>query len=89
MQGGTSTGRRVIDSCNLIIDDPSRRNCAVRYPFQTDIRGLASYTLPRIDVQVAATWQSRPGPELVANWVVPNAVIHRRWGAPFPAAPPT
>jgi len=77
MQGGTSTGRRVTDTCNLIIDDPSRRNCAVRYPFQTDIRGLASYTVPRIDVQVATTWQSRPGPELAANQVVPNGVIQQ------------
>jgi hypothetical protein len=83
MQGGTSTGRRVIDSCNLIIDNPSRRNCAVRYPFQTDIRGLASYTIPRIAVQVATTWQSRPGPELSANWVVSNAVIQPSLGRPL------
>jgi len=83
MQGGTSTGRKVLDSCQLIIDDPSRRNCAVKYPFQTDIRGLASYTLPRIDVHVAATWQSRPGPELVANWVVPNAMIQPSLGRPL------
>jgi hypothetical protein len=73
----------VIDSCNLIIDDPSRRNCAVRYPFQTDIRGLASYTIRPIDVQVAATWQSRPGPELVANQVVPNALIQPSLGRPL------
>jgi carboxypeptidase family protein len=83
VQGGTSTGRRVIDSCNLIIDDPSRRNCAVRYPFQTDVRGLASYTIPRIDVQVATTWQNRPGPELLANWVVLNAVIQPSLGRPL------
>ncbi len=83
LQGGTSTGRRVIDTCNLIIDNPSRRNCAVRYPFLTDIRGLASYTIPRIDVQVATTWQSRPGPELAANWVVPNAVIQPSLGRPL------
>jgi hypothetical protein len=83
MQGGTSTGRRVVDSCNLIIDDPSRRNCAVKYPFLTDLRGLASYTIPRIDVQVATTWQSRPGPELSANWVVPNGVIQPSLGRPL------
>jgi hypothetical protein len=83
MQGGTSTGRRVRDTCDLTIDDPSRRNCAVNYPFLTDIRGLASYTVPRIDVQVATTWQSKPGPELLANWVVPNAVIQPSLGRPL------
>ena len=83
MQGGTSTGRRVTDTCDLTIDDPSRRNCAVNYPFLTDIRGLASYTVPRIDVQVATTWQSKPGPELLANWVVPNAVIQPSLGRPL------
>ena len=83
LQGGTSTGRRVSDTCDLIVDDPSRRNCAVSYPFLTDLRGLASYTVPRIDVQLATTWQSRPGPELSANWVVPNAVIQPSLGRPL------
>jgi hypothetical protein len=83
LQGGTSTGRRVLDSCDLIVDDPSQRNCAVKYPFLTDLRGLASYTVPRIDVQVATTWQSRPGPELSANWAVPNSVIQPSLGRPL------
>jgi hypothetical protein len=83
LQGGTSTGRRVLDACELIVDDPSRRNCAVEYPFLTDIRGLASYTVPRIDVQVATAWQSKPGPELVANWAVPNSVIQPSLGRPL------
>jgi hypothetical protein len=83
MQGGTSTGRQVNDSCDLIVDNPSRRNCAVKYPFLTDLRGLASYTIPRIDVQVATTWQSKPGPELSANLVVPNAVIQPSLGRPL------
>jgi hypothetical protein len=83
LQGGTSTGRRVEDACDLIIDDPSRRNCSVEYPFLTDIRGLASYVVPRIDVQVATTWQSRPGPEILANWAVPNSVIQPSLGRPL------
>jgi carboxypeptidase family protein len=83
LQGGTSTGRRVLDACELIIDDPSRRNCAVEYPFLTDIRGLASYVVPRIDVQVATTWQSRPGPEILATWAVPNSVIQPSLGRPL------
>jgi hypothetical protein len=83
LQGGTSTGRRVVDACDLIVDDPSRRNCAAEYPFLTDIRGLASYVVPRIDVQVATTWQSKPGPEILANWAVPNSVIQPSLGRPL------
>ena len=74
LQGGTSTGRRVTNRCELIIDDPSRRNCAVTYPFLTDIRGLVAYTIPKADVQVSATMQSRPGPELSGTYNVPSAV---------------
>src|SRR5688572_2635729 len=83
LQGGTSTGRAVVDTCDLIVDNPSRRNCAVKNPFLTDLRGLASYTIPRIDVQVATTWQSKPGPELSANLVVPSAVIQPSLGRPL------
>jgi hypothetical protein len=54
IQGGTSTGRQVTDTCNVIVDNPSRRSCHVAFPFQSQIKGLALYTIPRIDVQVSA-----------------------------------
>jgi hypothetical protein len=83
LQGGTSTGRRVTDSCDLVIDNPSRRNCHTALPFLTDIRGLAAYTVPTIDLQLSATWQSRPGPALAANWNVPTAVVAQTLGRPL------
>jgi hypothetical protein len=83
LQGGTSTGRRVTDSCDLIVDDPSRRNCHVALPFLTDIRGLAAYTIRRIDTQVSVSWQSRPGPQLSANWTAPSATIAQTLGRPL------
>jgi hypothetical protein len=83
LQGGTNTGRRVQDNCGLIIDDPSRRNCAVSFPFLTDIRGLAAYTIPKGKVQVSATVQSRPGPAIVATYNVPSAVAAQTLGRPL------
>jgi hypothetical protein len=83
LQGGTSTGREVTDECDLIVDNPSRRNCRVVYPFQTQIKGLASYTIPRIDVQVSGTVQSRVGSEIAANLVVPSAVVAQTLGRPL------
>jgi hypothetical protein len=83
VQGGTSTGRQVVDECELIVDNPSRRNCHVALPFLTQLKGLATYTLPKIDVQIAATLQSRPGADLAANLVVPSAEVARTLGRPL------
>jgi hypothetical protein len=83
VQGGTSTGRDVEDTCAFIVDNPSRRNCHVSYPFQTDLRGLATYTVPKVDVQVSGTFQSRSGPELSANWNVPTALVQQTLGRPL------
>jgi hypothetical protein len=49
--------------------------CRTQTPFLTDYKALGTYTVPKADVLIAATFQSFPGPEIVANEVVPNAVI--------------
>ena len=41
----------------------------------TQVKGAASYTIPRVDVSVAATYQYLPGPTISANWVVGNAQL--------------
>ena len=80
VQGGTSTGRIVNDTCDLAIDNPSQYDCRKVYPFQTDVRGMAIYTVPKIDVQLSGTMQSRPGPEILAQWNVPANVIEQSLG---------
>ena len=80
LQGGTSTGRVVNDTCDLVIDNPSQYNCHKVYPFQTEVRGLAIYTVPKIDVQVSGTLQSRPGAEITAMWNVPASLIAQSLG---------
>ena len=50
-------------------------HCRYREPYRTDFRGLATYTIPRADVQVALTWISVPGEYLEANFVADNAWI--------------
>jgi hypothetical protein len=49
--------------------------CHVAYGVLTQLRGLASYAVPTIDVQLAATFQSKPGAMLAANYAAPNAVV--------------
>jgi hypothetical protein len=53
---------------------PTNPYCRVVEPFQTDVRGLATYTIPRIDLQVSGTWRNDAGPDLAANYVVTSAV---------------
>jgi len=50
--------------------------CHIVTPFQTSFRGLTSYIVPKIDVQLSATWRSDPGVELMANYVVSNAIAN-------------
>jgi hypothetical protein len=48
--------------------------CRVEEPFRTSFRGLATYVVPKIDLNVSATWRSDPGGDLAANYVVTNAI---------------
>jgi hypothetical protein len=97
VQGGTSTGRRLQDNCDVRAALPetyswmsttavqtTRVNdsigalanpwCRVVEPFLTSFRGLATYIVPKLDVNLSMTWRSDPGPQLEANYVVTNAV---------------
>jgi hypothetical protein len=48
--------------------------CRVVDPYQTQFKGLATYTIPRVAVQVSATWASTPGDSLAANYTVTSAI---------------
>jgi hypothetical protein len=66
----------------------SQQFCHVTTPFHTNVTGLASYTIPKIDLQVSGTFSSKPltdsrntnfnaanNESLDAQFVVPNAQI--------------
>jgi hypothetical protein len=50
--------------------------CRIVEPFLTSFRGLASYVVPKLDIQVSGTWRSDAGPELQANYVVTSAIAN-------------
>jgi hypothetical protein len=88
VQGGTSTGRAVRDNCDVTAALPELLgtarvdSCDVTEKWSTGFRGLASYTLPKIDVLISASMRSievaggggvaTSGLSLAANYVVPN-----------------
>ena len=95
VQGGTSTGRKLADSCALralvpeqgqgsrgsttsitgTAGSPTNPYCRQVEPYLTSIRGLATYTIPKIGLQVSGTLRNDPGDSLAANFVATNAYI--------------
>ena len=75
-QAGTSTGRGVQNTCALqavlpellALGNQRIDSCDVTEPWATSFRGLAAYTVPKIDVLVSANLRSVPN--VVPNWLV-------------------
>jgi len=58
--------------------------CKQTAPFQTQFKGLASYTVPKIDIQVSGALQSIPGSQILsANYVATNAIVQPSLGRPL------
>ena len=76
---------------------PDPRGCHNEEPWQTTVRGLASYTVPFVDVLVSATVRSQPPLQIAGNsqpvfhgapsaaWSVPNSVIIAALGHGHPS----
>jgi hypothetical protein len=105
-QLGTSTGRGVQDTCALAAAVPETlilatapgvnqqiASCHITEPFLTLFRGLAAYTVPKIDVLVSANIRSVPnanigmgsnsatnGAARQATYNVPNTVVAQALG---------
>ncbi len=82
LQGGTSTGRGVNNTCNTLNAQFGRSmaptlgtvtapiiaagivdghtSCDIAEPWLTSLRGLAAYTVPKVDVLVSAIFRSQP-----------------------------
>lgn len=103
LQGGTTTGRGVRDDCELQrwvpeINVGRVEACRVAEPWLTTLNGLASYTVPAVDVLISAVMRSQPGTtpggtvgsaggSLAANWTVPNLAIFEAIGRNLIACP--
>jgi hypothetical protein len=77
LQGGFNTGKTDTDSCEIraALPETSATNpwCDTSSGWVTRVTGLATYTVPKIDVLVAGTMRSDQGGDLAANWVAPNS----------------
>jgi len=95
VQMGTSTGRGVRDTCALwearpqLVGSNRLDSCAVTEPWLTAVRGLASYSIPKIDVLASTTIRSTKttasenasnGTSLNGNYQIPNTVVQTLLG---------
>jgi hypothetical protein len=95
VQGGFSTGRTSLDVCDLraqlpeltvvapYVVGPASPDCAIDGKFQTQVKFLGTYLVPKADVSIAATFRSLPGPGIVSNYVASNAVVQPSLGRPL------
>jgi hypothetical protein len=75
LAGGASSGRTHDVNCETF-DSPDLRFCDNTTPWLTQLKLLASYTLP-YSLQASGTFQSFPGPPLEARWsAVTNAIAN-------------
>ena len=92
LQGGMSSGRTSTDNCAVVAAVPesaiagtsnSPLYCHVDTPLLTQVKFLGTYTVPKVDVVVAATVQSLPAPNITASYVATNASIQPSLGRPL------
>jgi hypothetical protein len=99
LQGGVSTGRTAFDLCEIrakvpelsmtpnnglyIYTDTRNPYCDASTKYLTQVKGLWSYNIPKAGVQVAATYQSSPGPEIFAIYNAPSASVQGSLGRPL------
>jgi hypothetical protein len=97
LQGGFSTGRTTTDNCEVaaragttaagfglaLIDNPTQLYCHNVSNFLHQVKLLGTYVVPRIDMNVAATIQSNPGPNIIANYIATNALVQPSLGRPL------
>jgi hypothetical protein len=88
-----------VNAANNTILGPDPRGCHNAEPWQTTIRGLATYTMPKVDVLVSLVVRSQPEVQLSgatvltgntsAQWQLPNSVIAAALGHLPPGATAT
>jgi hypothetical protein len=77
LQGGFNSANTKSDSCDLRAQLPETAAtnpwCDTATGWVTRYTGLATYTVPKIDVLVSGTFRSDQGQSLAANWAAPNS----------------
>jgi hypothetical protein len=92
-QAGLNSGKTVVDTCNVRAELPETAvadpYCKNDPGFVTRATGLATYTVPKIDVLVSGTVRSDQGSPLLANYTVTSAEAAKTLGRPLSGNAPS
>ncbi len=77
--GGITTERDATDNCADLTNPNSLRFCSRTQPFRSLYKASAGYLLP-YDVQLAGSFQARPGITIGADWTVDSATSQAAGG---------
>jgi hypothetical protein len=85
ISGGSNTGRRTTDNCEILAALPEMNPvgapfCHNQEDFQTNVKFVTTYTVPRIDVQLSGTYQDLAGRPILADFVANNALVRTSLG---------
>jgi hypothetical protein len=99
VQGGMNLGKTMLDMCAVRDQQPEATGvggsgitpavgltnpyCLSDPGFITRVTGLASYTIPTVDVLVSTTFRSDQGAPLNANWAAPASLVEAALGRPL------
>jgi hypothetical protein len=93
VQAGVSSGRTSTDNCEIVEQLPElittattalpKADCHLDSPFLTQVKGMGSYMVPKVDIQLAAAFQSNPGPVALATFNAPTALATPSLGRPL------
>ena len=77
VRGGLSSENETTDDCDVVtkVDNPSPLYCHVDGKFRTQVKFIATYVVPRIDLQLSGVVQSVPGTEIAADYTAPTAQV--------------
>jgi hypothetical protein len=85
LQGGVSLGRQSSNNCEILAKVPEAAplgtpHCDRVGSWRTQVKFVASYIVPKVDVQLSGALQSFEAPTILGMYVVDNSVVRTSLG---------
>jgi len=74
-KAGNTAALNMLNGLNILGSNSSVSACHMDQKWLPQVKFLGSYTVPKVDVQLGAAYQSIPGVEMFANFAASNTLI--------------
>jgi hypothetical protein len=79
-KAGPNAALNMLNGLNILGANSAVSACHMDQKWLPQVKFLGSYTVPKVDVQLGAAYQSIPGVEMFANFSAPNSVVQQSLG---------